>query len=65
MPKGAYNALVKDGLALLCRYRLQSKPTHSDRLRDEPLDAGATFEVNHFEKVPILAKAVDWFSGNE
>ena len=35
---------------------LQSSLTHSDRLRDEPLDAGATSEANHFEKVPILAK---------
>ena len=29
---------------------------HSDRLRDWPLDAGATIEANPFEKVPTPAK---------
>ena len=30
--------------------------THSDRLRDWPLDAGATIGANPFEKVPTPAK---------
>jgi hypothetical protein len=46
---------------------LESRLTHSDRLRDWPFDAGATSEANHFEKVPIPAKTpdADGFSGNE
>ena len=35
---------------------LLSSLTHSDRLRDWPLDAGATIEANPFGKVPTPAK---------
>jgi hypothetical protein len=47
----------KAKLALACfgLFPLLSEPTHSDRLRDWPLDAGATSEANPFEKVPIPA----------
>ena len=38
-------------------FPLISRLTHSDRLRDWPLDAGATIEANPFEKVPTPAKA--------
>jgi len=40
---------------------LLSSLTHSDRLRDWPLDAGATSEANPFEKVPIPAKTYGGF----
>jgi hypothetical protein len=42
-------------LAPNVKVRLQSILTHSDRRREWPFDAGATFGVNHFEKVPIPA----------
>ncbi len=34
---------------------LKLSPTHRDRLRDRPNDAGATFRTNHPEKVPTPA----------
>ena len=43
-------------LASPITFPLLSKLTHSDRLRDWPLDAGATIEANPFEKVPTPAK---------
>lgn len=35
---------------------IQYAHAHRDRLRDGPLDAGATFEPNQFEKVPTPAE---------
>ena len=43
-------------LAFVWAFPLLSQLTHSDRLRDWPLEAGATIEANPFEKVPTPAK---------
>jgi hypothetical protein len=54
--KSQQGRLFSSGLASLGAFPLISRLTHSDRLRDWPLDAGATIEANPFGKVPTPAK---------